>query len=64
MECSLSGPEIGSFSTYLESYGCCESIYFKINIGGMILRYFSTDLRIIPICELHGSRYISYMAVK
>lgn len=55
MECSLSGPEIGSFSTYLESYGRCESIYFDQHkwYGGMILRYISTQHIYIPICELH-----------
>jgi hypothetical protein len=44
MECSLSGPEIGSFSTYLESYGCCESIYVHQHRWDMV--GWSSDISI------------------
>ena len=65
MECSLSGPEIGSFSTYLESYGCCESIYFDQHRWDMV--GWSSDIFLLNIfgsSQSVSSTYISYMAVR
>ena len=48
MECSLPGPETGSFySTYLESYGCCESIYFDQHRWDMV--GWSSDIFLLNI---------------